>query len=99
RVADQLEPDVIADPRLDRAAQAARDERLRDAPAPVALGAVRLADREPRAFDVADHSGLDDLGGAVDDAADHRAERDRAHDRPAWIERPQHPHPRTAGRA
>jgi hypothetical protein len=43
RVPDQLEPDAVADSRLDLAAQAARDERIGAAAAAVALGAIGLA--------------------------------------------------------
>src|SRR5439155_351629 len=70
-VADELQPDLVAQPLLDRRLQAAAHELGRDLAAAVADRAVRLAEREPRSLDVADDARRGDLGRAVDDAADH----------------------------
>src|SRR6185437_643317 len=82
-IADQLEPDLVAQLRLDRRLQPARGERGGDSLAALADRAIGLADGEPGALGVLDDAGLDDLGGAVDDAADVVLGADRAGDLPA----------------
>ena len=79
-VADQLQPQLPADLRLDRALQAAGLEGLGDEAAALAHRAVGLADREARPLDVLDDARLDELGRRVRDAADHAARLDRARD-------------------
>jgi hypothetical protein len=69
-VAPQLEPDLGANILQHRRLQSAADEALRHAPDPLALGAVRLADRKAIAFDVLDDARPDQLGRRIDDAAD-----------------------------
>ena len=70
-VADQLEPDLArACARSTGAFSPPASNAAEIAAAALARRAVGLADREARALDVADHAGLDDLGRAVDDAAD-----------------------------
>src|SRR5207245_776744 len=85
-VAHELQPDLVAQPLLHRRLQPAGLEGLADAQAAFADRPVRLADREARALDVADHAGLDDLRRRVDHAADDRLGRDRAADRAAGID-------------
>ena len=86
-VAEQLDPDVVAKLRLDRALEAARDHRLAEREAPPGDRPVRLADREARPFDVTDDAGRLELGRAVDDAADRPLGRNRRRDRAAGIDR------------
>ena len=86
RVTDQLEPDLIPETALDRAFEAAGDERLRDVVAALAHDAVGLADREPGSLDMPDHAGCDDLGRAVDDAADDPLDADRRADHTAGVD-------------
>ena len=76
-VADELQPDLVSESLVDRRLQPPGGEGLRDGAAPYADRAVGLADSEPRALDMADRARLDDLGRAVDDAADVVLGRDR----------------------
>src|SRR5439155_10388832 len=85
-VPDQLQPDLVAESLLDRRLQPAGGERLRDPEAALAAAAVRLADREPRSLDVLHDAGRDELGGAVDDAADRARGGDRVLDRAARVD-------------
>ena len=71
RVAEELEPDLGAKaPRRSGTSDQPALNDLGDALAALARGAVGLADREAGSLDVADHAGLDDLGGRVDHRAD-----------------------------
>src|SRR6185437_15719027 len=85
-VADQLQPDLGAQVVLDGALEAAADERFRDRPAGVGALPARRPDGEPRPLEVADDAGRDDLGRAVDDAADDVLRRDRAGDDAARVD-------------
>src|SRR5262249_38152806 len=75
---------------LDRGFQTAGLESLGDRCAAVARATARLADREPRAFDVSDHTGLDELRGRIGDATDDACRIDRAGDDPVRIDGLQH---------
>src|SRR5581483_1133565 len=89
-VAEQLEPDLVAQVALDRSLEAAGAEGLRERAAALALAPVGLPEREARALEVADDAGLDELGRAVDDAPDRAAARQRARDHPPWVDRLEH---------
>ena len=73
QIAPQLEPDLGADVGEHRCLQARPDEAARDSLGSLTAGAVRLADREPVAFDVADHAMRDHFNGRIDDATNHRS--------------------------
>src|SRR5262245_23675265 len=77
-VADQLQPELIADARLDSALQPTRGERIGDRPAPLGGRPVRLADRKPRPLHVPDDSRRLQLGRRIRDAADDLGRVDRS---------------------
>lgn len=80
-VAEQLEPDVVAQVGFDRALQTTGDHGLAEVQAALGHAAVGLADGEPGAFQVPYDTGAFELGRGVDDAADgpfggeHRTDR------------------------
>ena len=85
-ITDQLYPHVVPDVRADRTAETGRDESVGDLPAALALSSIRLAQREPGAFDVPDHPRRDDGGRRIDYATDHPLGMYALHDDPARID-------------
>src|SRR5436853_971893 len=86
-VAEQLQPDLVTQLALDRRLEATRLEDCGNLATAIAVASVRLAEREPRSFDVPNHAGPDDLGRAVDDAPDYSFRRDRSRNDAAGVNR------------
>ena len=91
-VSQQLDPHVHTYPGPDRAAQSRRLEGVGQPFAPVAGRAVRLADREPVALEVVDHTRLGDGGRGVNDAPNDSLGGDGGRDGPVRIQ-PLYPPP------
>ena len=85
-VAEQLDPDLVAEARRHRAAQAGGDQRVGQPLGPLALAAVGLAQAEAVALDVADHARLGQVGGEVGERSDDAAVLDGAGDDAAGID-------------
>ena len=62
------------------------DQRFRNAAATLGARAIGLAERDAVAFGVPDYSGLDDLGGEINQRTDHAARFDGCGDDPARID-------------
>ena len=85
-VAEQLDPDLLADARRDRAPEAGADEGFGDGACPFRSRAVWLAEADPIALGVPDDAGLDDVGGEVGERSDDAARLDGVGDDAAWID-------------
>ena len=75
----------MAESLIDRTAESRRNQRLRDLPRAVGLGAVRFTEADLVAFGVADHTGLDDIGREIREGSDNASRLDGAGDHAAWI--------------
>ena len=85
-VAQKLDPDFVADARGERAAEAGFDQRFGDGAAALGARTIGLAERDAVAFVVADHAGLDDVGGEIDDGAEDVSARDGLRDDAAGVD-------------
>src|SRR5205814_6312905 len=85
-IAEQLDPDLMAEPRGDRTPKSGRDERRSNLPQAFGPGPIRLAEADLVAFRVADHAGLDDVRGEICERSDHAIRLDRGRDDAARID-------------
>src|SRR5207237_6830877 len=72
QIAPELEPDLGADVVKDRSLESRVGETLRNLGDARAARAVELSDRESIPFDGLHYPPRDQLGGRIDDTADHR---------------------------
>ena len=70
-VAQNLDPNLVADTSGERAAQARGEQRLRNSAAAIGALSIRFAERNSAALDVLNHSRRRNLGRKVDDGPNH----------------------------